>query len=270
MSLERLQKILARAGLGSRRACEELIRQGRVRVDGQVATLGCRVDPRTAAVSVDGQALPVAERKRYIALHKPPGVLSVMEDDRGRPALGGLVPLAQRLYPVGRLDVHSEGLVLLTNDGELAHRLTHPRYSHPKAYLVLVEGRPDDDALARLRRGVVVQGRRTRAAQVQRLADPPDELPARAIASTQPTTAWLQITLREGRKRQVRHMCGAVGHPVLRLIRIAIGPLKLDTLPPGQWRELTRPEVRNLRRLIRAEKAEGGKREKRETKERTR
>ncbi|MDH7487567.1 MAG: pseudouridine synthase [Anaerolineae bacterium] len=268
MPLQRLQKVLARAGLGSRRSCEELIRQGRVRVDGQVATLGCRVDPRTAKISVDDKPLSVAEPKRYIALHKPPGVLSVMEDDRGRPALGGLVPLPERLYPVGRLDVDSEGLVLLTNDGELAHRLTHPRYSHPKAYLVLVEGRPDDEALTRLQRGVMVKGRRTRAAQVQRLSQPPAGIPERGVATSQPTT-WLQITLREGRKRQIRHMCGAVGHPVLRLVRIAIGPLKLGALPPGQWRELTGQEVRDLRRLMRAEKAGGEKRERREMKEGT-
>ena len=255
MSLERLQKILARAGIGSRRACEELIRQGRVRVDGQVATLGCKVDPRTATITVDGRALSVAEPKRYIAVHKPPGILSVMEDDRGRPALRGLVPVPERLYPVGRLDLNSEGLVLLTNDGELAHRLTHPRYSHPEEYLVLVEGRPDDDALARLQRGVVVEGRRTRAAQVLRLTQPPADVPERSVVSTQPTT-WLQVTLREGRKRQLRHMCDAVGHPALRLVRIAIGPLGLGSLPPGQWRELTRQEVRGLRQPTPAGKAE--------------
>jgi len=246
--LERLQKVLARAGLGSRRACEELIRQGRVRVNGRVATLGCKVDPRTVKISVDGKPLPPAEVKRYIILYKPPGYLSVMVDGRGRPALDALVPVKERLYPVGRLDMNSEGLGLLTNDGELAHRLTHPRYNHPKEYLVLVEGKPDDSALARLRRGVVVKGRRTRPARVERLTRPPVEIPNRPVASSQPTT-WLRITLREGRKRQIRHMCAAVGHPVLRLVRVGIGPLRLGSLEPGEWRELTAREVKELRKL---------------------
>jgi len=248
MTLERLQKVLAQAGLGSRRACEEPIRQGRVRVDGQVATLGCKVDPRTARITVDGKPLPLAEAKRYIALHKPPGILSVMQDDRGRPALSALVSLEERLYPVGRLDLDSEALVLLTNAGELAHRLTHPRYSHGKEYLVLVRGKPDHSALDRLRSGVMVEGKRTRPAPVQRLAQPPADVPEQSIASTRPMT-WLRITLREGRKRQIRHMCEAVGHRALRIVRLRIGPLHLGSLQPGQWRELTASELRELRKL---------------------
>ena len=243
--MERLQKVMAAAGVGSRRKCEELIRQGRVRVDGAVATLGCKVDRGKAEITVDGRVLPLGEGKRYIVLHKPAGILTVMVDDRGRPALSSLVPVAERLYPVGRLDLNSEGLLLLTNDGELAHRLTHPRYSHPKEYTVLVEGQPDDAALAALNRGVIVRGKRTRPARVQRMAGPPGD-PVSPFTAFPESSTWLHVTLQEGRKRQIRRMCAVVGHPVLRLVRVSIGPLRLGQLRAGQWRDLTPSEVRTL------------------------
>jgi 23S rRNA pseudouridine2605 synthase len=242
----RLQIVLARAGYGSRRACEELIRQGRVNVDGQAASLGCRVAPGSL-VTVDGKVASGPELKVYIALHKPRGFLSVMSDDRGRPALGDMVTVPQRLYPVGRLDLNSEGLILLTNDGGLAHALTHPRFGHSKKYLVLVEGRPDDTALAQLRRGVMVDGRRTRPAEVRRLQRPPQGFEEPPAPSAGPA-AWLEIALREGRKRQIRHMCALVGHPVLRLVRVCLGPLTLGALKPGEWRVLKPDEVLDLQR----------------------
>lgn len=249
----RLQAALARAGLGSRRACEELIRQGRVRVNGQAASLGCRVTPDDV-VTVNGRAISPPETHVYIALYKPSGFLSVMSDDRGRPALQDLVTMPQRLYPVGRLDLHSEGLMLLTNDGALAHALTHPRYGHSKKYAVLVEGRPDDGALMQLRRGVVIDGQRTRPAQVRRLQGPPQGIEARPEVHSGPT-AWLEVTLREGRKRQIRHMCALVGYPVLRLARVSLGQLTLGALEPGEWRRLRPEEVAALRHT---EQREGG------------
>jgi len=244
-SLERLQKVLAAAGVGSRRKCEELIGQGRVRVDGVVATLGCKVDRATIQITLDGRILPLGETKRYIVLHKPAGILTVMDDDRGRKTLSSLVPVAERLYPVGRLDLNSEGLLLLTNDGELAHRLTHPRYSHPKGYTVLVEGEPDDAALEALNRGVIVRGKPTRPARVERMTEPPGE-PVSPSDGFAENSTWLHFTLQEGRKRQIRRMCAVVGHPVLRLVRVSIGPLLLGQLRAGQWRDLTPSEVRRL------------------------
>lgn len=253
--LERLQKVMAKAGVGSRRACEEMIRQGRVVVNDQVAGLGLKVDPRSDTIVVDGRPLPVGERKRYIAVNKPPGVLSVMVDGRGRPGLSSLVDADERLYPVGRLDLNSEGLVLLTNDGEIAHRLTHPRYGHPKDYLVLVEGKPSEAAIVRLQRGVVIGGQRTRPARVLALKAAPSEVASRSVAEGRVTT-WLRVTLNEGRKRQIRHMCAAVGHPVLQLVRVAIGTLKLGSLRPGDWRDLKVGEVAGLRRSLGPRKRE--------------
>jgi len=245
-SPQRLQIVLARAGFGSRRACEELIRQGRVSVNGQVASLGCRVAPESF-VTVDGSAVAAPESKIYIALHKPRGFLSVLSDDRGRPALNDLVRVAQRLYPVGRLDQNSEGLILLTNDGALAHALTHPRFGHSKTYVVLVEGHPDVVAIMQLRSGVIVDGRRTRPAQVQKLQRLPEGLEEQLGLPAGPNT-WLEIVLREGRKRQIRHMCAQVGHPVLRLVRVSLGLLTLGDLKPGEWRKLDPHEVSTLQR----------------------
>ncbi|NOX61725.1 MAG: rRNA pseudouridine synthase [Chloroflexi bacterium] len=180
---------------------------------------------------------------RYLLFHKPYGVLTQFTDAEGRPTLADFIPV-RGVYAAGRLDKNSEGLLLLTDDGRLAHRVTHPRWKLPKTYLVQVEGVPDEAALERLRRGVVLKGRRTAPAQVELLTEPPD-LPPRPVRDYHPTP-WLRITIREGRKRQVRRMTAAVGHPTLRLVRVAIGPLKLDDLAPGQWRELTEQERRAL------------------------
>ncbi len=232
---ERLQKILARAGYGSRRACEELIAQGRVTVNGKVARLGDKADPYKDEIRVDGERVRKLERPLYIALYKPRGVLSDVE--KGRKSVLDLVPVEGRVYPVGRLDVTSEGLMLLTNDGDLAHRLTHPRYGHEKEYHVLVEGHPSEKTLEKWRRGVYLEGRRTRPATVE-------------VMKPEKDATWLRVVMREGRKRQIRRIAAMLGHPVRRLIRVRIGPLELGTMKPGQWRYLRPREVQALRRLV--------------------
>lgn len=248
---ERLQKVMAHAGVASRRTCEEMIQQGRVRVNGKVVSeLGTKVDPTRDIVLVDGNPITGPEAPRYIVLYKPTGYLSAMEPEGGRPCLADLVQVPQRLYPVGRLDLESEGLMLLTNDGELAHRLTHPRYQHPKEYLVLIEGRPSTIALRKLRQGVDVADRLTAPAEVTIVDGPPAFLARPDDARPVPTT-WLYMILREGRKREIRHMTAAVGHPTLRLIRTGLGPLRLERMKPGHWRDVNARELRSLRRLLR-------------------
>jgi 23S rRNA pseudouridine2605 synthase len=240
---ERLQKVLARAGIASRRAAEALIAAGRVTVNGVVVDrLGSTVDPSTDVVAVDGARIALQPLRTYLLLHKPPGYLSTARDERGRPIVLDLLPpdVTTRVYPVGRLDRDSEGLLLLTDDGELTHRLTHPRFGLEKEYLALVRGRPKSDALRRLRDGIVIDGRPTAPARVEIARDV--ALPRR------PRETWLRIVLREGRKRQVRLMCAAVGHPVSRLIRIREGPLTLGDLPPGAVRRLTPEETDAMRR----------------------
>jgi len=188
---------------------------------------------------------------RYLLFFKPYGVLAQFTDPSGRPTLKGLVPVLD-VYPVGRLDLDSEGLLLLTNDGQLAHRLIDPRYAHPRTYLVQVERVPNEPVLERMRKGFNLQGRKTRAAHVERLENepviPPRSVPIRFRKSV--PTAWLRITLREGRNRQVRKMTAALGYPTLRLIRVGIGPLQLGTLLPGQWRDLTAVELEELRQHV--------------------
>ncbi len=235
---ERLQKLLAQAGVGSRRACEDLIRQGRVAVNGQTAQLGQKADPARDHITVDGQPIRRRPRHAYIALYKPVGVVCTTRDPQGRPTVLDLVPqfTAMRLWPVGRLDADSEGLVLLTNDGELAHRLTHPRYEHTKEYKVCVEGHPDAAALRRWREGVLLDGRRTAPAQVEWLPREGDR-------------AWLRVVLREGRKREIRRVAALLGYPVVRLIRVRIGPVRLGNLQPGEWRHLTRQELAHVERI---------------------
>ncbi len=236
MPEERLQKILARAGLGSRRACEELIRAGRVTVNGHIAQLGEKADPARDDIRLDGQRVKPAEEKVYIALYKPRFVLSTTESADGRKTVRDLVAVPQRIFPVGRLDLESEGLMLLTNDGELANRLTHPRYGHEKEYRVLVARRPDAAQLEALRRGVVLEdGTRTRPAEVR-------------VERFHGKGAWLRIILKEGKKRQIREMCRQVGLPIVRLIRIRIGTLRLHGLKPGEWRHLTAEELEALQR----------------------
>jgi 23S rRNA pseudouridine2605 synthase len=232
---ERLQKVMSHAGIGSRRACEELIRQGRVEVDGKLATLGQKADPARQRIIVDGHPLTAPEPLVYIAVYKPRGVLAVSQDDRGRRTVRDLVPVPGHLYPVGRLDATSEGLMLLTNDGQVANRLTHPRFQHEKEYQVLVKGRPSEATLSKWEQGIFLDGRRTAPARVTRLKQEKD-------------CTYLRVVLREGRKRQILRVAGLLGHPVLRLVRERIGPLSLGQLQPGQWRYLSNEEISALRR----------------------
>jgi 23S rRNA pseudouridine2605 synthase len=233
MQQERLQKVLARAGFGSRRACEELIGAGRVTVDGEVATLGRRVDPSSDHIEIDGVAVPTAPGLVYYLLNKPAGVVTTASDPEGRPTVVNLVPATPRVFPVGRLDYDTEGLLLLTNDGDLAQGLTHPSRGVEKAYLAEVEGVPGRAALRRLREGVLLDDGPTAPASVR-------------VAQSVPGGAALEIVIHEGRNRQVRRMCEAVGHPVRRLVRTRIGPLVDRRLAPGLWRPLAPAEVRAL------------------------
>jgi 23S rRNA pseudouridine2605 synthase len=229
-SAERLQKVLARAGQGSRRVCEELIADGRVTVDGEVATLGRRVDVTTARVEVDGILLPVAPGLVYYVLNKPVGVITTAADPQGRPTVMDLVPAEPRVFPVGRLDQDTEGLLILTNDGVLAQLLSHPSHGVDKEYVAEVEGgTPAPGALRRLRQGVELEDGRTAAAEVGVLSP-----------------GVLRLVIHEGKNRQVRRMCDAIGHPVRRLVRTRIGTLRDTGLAPGHWRPLSGPEVRSL------------------------
>ncbi len=239
---DRLQKILARAGFGSRRACEELIRQKRVTVNGQIAQLGQRADPDHDRIALDGNLVRIKGHYTYIALHKPRGVLSDEGDGSGRiPTVHDLVSVPDRLFPVGRLDLRSEGLILLTDDGDLTYRLTHPRFGHEKEYQTLVEGKPDEATLSKWRRGVFLEGKRTAPAQVNVIEQDED-------------CTWLRIVLQEGRKRQIRRVAAMLGHPARRIIRVRIGPLRLGNLRPKQWRALTNVEVRALRSSVQTPK----------------
>ena len=226
---ERLQKVLARVGFGSRRVCEDLIADGRVSVNGEVAVLGARIDWEQDRVAVDGIDIGVAPGLVHYLLNKPVGVVTTASDPEGRPTVVGLVPDDPRVFPVGRLDIATEGLLLLTNDGVLAHRLTHPSFGVDKEYLAWVDGTPSRGALRRLREGVVLDDGLTAPARVATVS--PD---------------LLRITIHEGRNRQVRRMCEAVGHPVRRLVRVRIGPLSDSSLRPGSWRRLEQDEVRAL------------------------
>ncbi len=231
---ERLQKILARSGYGSRRSCEELISAGRVRVNGQPVGLGDKADGTKDKITVDGRPIKEAEKLIYVALYKPRGVISTVTDPELRPAVRDLVPIAGTLYPVGRLDFDSEGLVLMTNDGDLANKLTHPRYEHEKEYRVLVASHPDPEQLNLWRRGVVLEdGFRTGPAGVY-------------VVSKHGKGAWLDVTLAEGHKRQIREMGIQTGLPVVRIIRVRIGELRLESLKPKEWRYLTTHEVAAL------------------------
>jgi 23S rRNA pseudouridine2605 synthase len=230
MESERLQKVLARAGLGSRRACEELIAAGRVTVDGEVAILGQRIDTATARVEVDGNLIPVAPDLVYYLLNKPDGVVTTADDPQGRQTVVALVPTEPRVFPVGRLDRHTEGLLVLTNDGALAQLLTHPSHGVAKEYVAEVSGgTPSPGALRALRQGVELDDGPTAPAEVGVLAE-----------------GVLRLVIHEGRNRQVRRMCDAIGHPVQRLVRTRIGPVRDTKLAPGHWRALSADEVRAL------------------------
>jgi 23S rRNA pseudouridine2605 synthase len=230
---ERLQKVLARAGMGSRRVAEELIAAGRVTVDGEVAVLGRRVDPERDRIEVDGVAVVVNDDLVYYLLNKPAGSVSTASDPQGRPTVVELVPTTPRVYPVGRLDFESEGLLILTNDGELTQLLTHPSHGVVKTYLAEVDGDPTPGEVRQLREGIELDDGRTAPARVK-------------VVQRRDDTAAIEIGIHEGRNRQVRRMCEAVGHPVRRLVRVRIGPLHDRNLRPGQWRALGRGEVRRL------------------------
>lgn len=232
---ERLQKVLARAGLGSRRACEELVAGGRVTVNGQIATLGDRVDPVRDRVEVDGSPVPLDPSLRYFALHKPAGVVTTTRDPQKRADVSAFFPPGPRLFPVGRLDRDTEGLLILTNDGELANRLTHPRYGVEKEYLAEVDGTPSSSAVARLTRGVPLDDGVARAAR------------ASSVARSRGRAA-LRVVMTEGRKREVRRMLAAIGLPVQRLVRVRIDGVRLGRLRPGEVRALTTSEVQQLYR----------------------
>ena len=238
---ERLQKIMARAGFGSRRANEELLKTGRVRVNGQPAHLGDKADPDRDVIEVDGRRIRVKESRVYVAVNKPKGVISSTEDEieKGRPTVRDLIPIPGHLYPVGRLDRQSEGLMLLTNDGDLAHKLTHPRYGHEKSYLVRVDGQLTPEQLQQWRDGVRLDGEMTAPAEVK-------------VLGPEKEGSWLQIIMREGRKRQIRRIAALFGLNVRKLTRERIGPLQLGDLKPGTWRHLTEGEVAQLREHVAA------------------
>lgn len=229
--------MLAAAGFGSRRQCEELITTGRVEVDRQVIMqLGTRADPSQQEIRVDGEALSVGHRV-YYAVNKPKGVVSTNRDPSGRPRVVDLLPPhGVRMFAVGRLDLNSEGLILVTNDGDLANHLTHPRYGVEKTYLVQVAGRPEPEILEKLRRGVHLAEGVARVEQIE-------------IKSHQKESTTLEMVLREGRNREIRRLLARVGHKVLRLTRVAVGPIRLGKLPPGASRPLTHDEVRMLRHV---------------------
>ena len=251
----RLQKVLSAAGVSSRRAAERLMQAGRITVNGRtVTTLGAKADPERDDIRVDGRRVVPDRRRRYLLLNKPRGYVTTRADPQGRRTVLDLVTVRDYVYPVGRLDYHSEGLLILTNDGDLAARLTHPRHGVERVYEVRVRGEPDQDALARLRRGVTIDGR-----------------PA-APGTVRVTKTWngahgvetvLTVAISEGRNRQVRKMCDAIGHPVVRLRRVQIGPLRDRSLKAGQYRSLTRAEIAALKRAADATPAPRGRRPKR-------
>lgn len=214
-----------------------MIEKGRVSVDGRIAQLGDQADPETQRITLDGVPIRKPEEYVYVMLHKPRGYISTTDDPQERRTVLDLVNLPQRLYPVGRLDADSEGMLLLTNDGTLTQHLTHPSYGHPRVYRVRVKGTPSDDLLQRWRRGIVLDGQRTRFDKVR-------------VDQRERDHTWLIVTLHEGRKHMVRRIVGATGHPAQRLIRIQMGPLTLGNLPLGQWRHLTDKEISALQEEV--------------------
>lgn len=233
----RLNQFLARCGVASRRAAEEVVREGRVTVNGErVTELAVLVDPERDSVKVDGERVRLPDRRTVFAFYKPKEVVSTLEDPEGRPSLKAFLPRGTKgLFPVGRLDFHSEGLLLLTNDGDLGFRLLHPRFHVPKVYEVKVKGSPAPEALDRLRRGIVLEGRRTLPVEIRRI-------PSRETRHT-----WLRVVMMEGRKNQLREMFFRIDHPVIKLKRVAMGPVRLGGLKPGELRPLTPEETRALK-----------------------
>lgn len=232
---ERLQKVLAKAGIASRRKAEELIRDGKVRVDGKVVTeMGTQVDPETQNIECDGSPVSAQEKKIYILLHKPGGFLSTVHDPQGRPIVTDLLHgIKARLYPVGRLDLDTEGALLLTNDGELAQKVLHPSHEVNKTYVAKIKGRPSSKNLGALSRGIELEGRKTWPADIE-------------VLHADPQATTIKIVIHEGRKRQVRKMFAAVGHPVLQLKRTAYGQLELGDLAPGKYRFLSPGDIKMI------------------------
>ena len=238
MTAERLQRILARTGFGSRRACEALIVEGRVTLNDTVATLGDRADPLEDEVRVDGLRVNLDPNVKYYALHKPPGVVTTMRDPQGRPDIRAFLPEeGPRVFPVGRLDRETEGLLLLTNDGDLANALMHPRFGVEKEYLAEVEGVPTPRQVGRLRRGVDLEDGLARAKSVR-------------VTGRSGGRGAVRLVMTEGRKQEVRRLLAAVGLPVVRLVRLRVGEVRLGRLRPGERRELTHEEVVALRRVV--------------------
>lgn len=237
---ERLQKIIAHAGVASRREAESMIRSGRVTVNGEVVTeLGSKADVERDHIKVDGKLITRKETHRYILLYKPKEVMTTVEDPQGRVTVIDLIRgIRERIYPVGRLDFHSEGLVLLTNDGDLAFKVSHPTHGSVKTYSVKVRGVPDDRVIDKLRRGITLDGKRTLPCEIERLKT--------TGVRDDEGNSWFQVKLREGRTQQIRKMFQAMGHPVSKLRRVAIGPISDPKLTPGVWRELSEKEVKML------------------------
>ena len=230
---ERLQKVLARAGIGSRRVCEKLIVDQRVTVNGEIPELGEKVDPETSQIEVDGLKIGVRQDLVYYLVNKPIGIITTSKDPQERSTVIDLVPTHPRVFPVGRLDADTEGLILMTNDGDLTHYLTHPSFGIEKEYLVQVEVKPSRNAIRQLRQGVELDDGLTAPAKVSLV----DE-------------KLLKIVIHEGRNRQVRRMCESIGHPVIRLVRSRIGPIVDRSLSPGSFRELTNQELRSIRKIL--------------------
>lgn len=238
--LERLQKIIAHAGFASRREAETMIRDGRVTINGRVVTeLGTKADAASDHIKVNGKLITRAEPHRYILLYKPKEVMTTVEDPQGRRTVIDLVRgVHERIYPVGRLDFHSEGLVLLTNDGDLAYKVSHPTHGSVKTYNVKVRGVPEERLIDKLRRGITLEGKRTLPCEIARVKT--------TGRHDDEGNSWFEVKLREGRTQQIRRMFQAVGHPVSKLKRVAIGPISDPKLTPGVWRELTPHEVMML------------------------
>ncbi len=237
MAEQRLQKVLAAAGIASRRASEELIEQGRVTVNGQVASLGDKCDPTEDVVEVDAERVNVDPERVYVVLNKPRGVVTTMDDPEGRPTVADLVNLPQRLFPVGRLDYDTEGLLLLTNDGELTNALTHPSFEVERVYVVLVPGPVRKRTLAQLADGVELEDGLARPKRIR-------------VLETQKSKALLEVVMTEGRKREIRRMLGAVGLTVERLARVSYGGVELGDLRQGKWRFLSQPEIGTLHAAV--------------------
>jgi len=252
MQPERLQKIIAHAGVASRREAEAMIRTGRVTVNGRVVTeLGTKATADRDHIKVDGKLISQAEPHRYILLYKPKEVMTTVADPQGRRTVIELIRgVRERIYPVGRLDFHSEGLILLTNDGDLAFKVSHPRHGSVKTYHVKVRGVPEERLVDKLQRGITIDGKRTLPCEIDRL---------RTTARNDEGNSWFEVKLREGRTQQIRKMFQAVGHPVSKLKRVAIGPISDPKLTAGKWRELTKHEVKLLGTIMEPKKREAAK-----------